>query len=132
MKMNKLVILVVGTAFASALFFLPVIQNKFSGEISNGKKCTTVDGHLYYGYVPEGVVCEKVEPVKGAVTVVKSQPIKSVERLTTSVNLRCDGRKHCSEMTSCKESMFFLRNCPNTEMDGDNDGVPCEKQWCNS
>jgi hypothetical protein len=43
---------------------------------------------------------------------------------------RCDGRTHCSQMKSCAEATFFLRNCPNTQMDGDNDGVPCEKQWC--
>jgi Excalibur calcium-binding domain len=42
----------------------------------------------------------------------------------------CDGRKHCSEMTSCEEATYFLEHCPNTRMDGDNDGVPCEKQWC--
>ena len=44
---------------------------------------------------------------------------------------RCDGRTHCSQMTSCEEATYFLRNCPGTEMDGNNDGVPCEKQWCN-
>lgn len=43
---------------------------------------------------------------------------------------RCDGRTHCSQMTSCDEAMFFLRHCPNTQMDGDGNGVPCEKQWC--
>jgi hypothetical protein len=43
---------------------------------------------------------------------------------------RCDGRTHCSQMTSCAEATFFLRNCPGTRMDGDNDGVPCEGQWC--
>jgi hypothetical protein len=43
---------------------------------------------------------------------------------------RCDGRTHCSHMTSCEEATFFLRNCPNVEMDGNNDGVPCERQWC--
>lgn len=43
---------------------------------------------------------------------------------------RCDGRTHCSQMTSCAEAIFFLRNCPGTRMDGDNDGVPCEGQWC--
>ena len=42
----------------------------------------------------------------------------------------CDGRVHCSEMTSCREAKFFLKNCPGTEMDGDDDGVPCERQWC--
>lgn len=44
----------------------------------------------------------------------------------------CDGRTHCSQMTSCTEATFFLRNCPNVQMDGNNDGVPCEQQWCTS
>lgn len=43
----------------------------------------------------------------------------------------CDGRTHCSQMTSCEEAYYFLRNCPNTKMDGNNDGEPCEQQWCN-
>ena len=43
---------------------------------------------------------------------------------------QCDGRTHCSQMTSCEEATYFLRNCPGTKMDGDNDGVPCERQWC--
>ncbi|MBL8355675.1 MAG: excalibur calcium-binding domain-containing protein [Delftia acidovorans] len=43
----------------------------------------------------------------------------------------CDGRMHCSQMTSCEEAKFFLRNCPNTKMDGDGDGIPCERQLCN-
>ncbi|MEJ5029051.1 excalibur calcium-binding domain-containing protein [Comamonas sp. MYb69] len=34
-------------------------------------------------------------------------------------------------MTSCKEAKFFLKNCPDTKMDGDNDGIPCERQLCN-
>lgn len=45
---------------------------------------------------------------------------------------RCDGRTHCSQMTSCTEAKYFLQNCPGTEMDGDHDGVPCEQQWCTS
>jgi cold shock CspA family protein len=45
---------------------------------------------------------------------------------------QCDGRKYCSQMTSCKEAKYFLKNCPNTEMDGDGDGNPCESQWCTS
>lgn len=42
----------------------------------------------------------------------------------------CDGRQHCSQMTSCSEAKLFLKNCPGMEMDGDGDGVPCEQQWC--
>ena len=45
-------------------------------------------------------------------------------------NFRCDGRTHCSDMTSCAEAKFFIQNCPNTKMDGDGDGVLCERQWC--
>jgi len=43
----------------------------------------------------------------------------------------CDGRTMCSQMTSCEEATYFIRNCPGTEMDGDRDGRPCESQWCN-
>lgn len=40
----------------------------------------------------------------------------------------CDGRTRCSQMHSCDEAKWFTSNCPNTQMDGDNDGVPCERQ----
>lgn len=43
----------------------------------------------------------------------------------------CDGRTHCSQMKSCEEAKYFLKHCSGVEMDGDGDGEPCEKQWCN-
>jgi cold shock CspA family protein len=49
---------------------------------------------------------------------------------TTPERFRCDGRTYCSQMTSCSEATFFINNCPATSMDGNNDGVPCEQQWC--
>lgn len=42
----------------------------------------------------------------------------------------CDGRQHCSQMSSCREAKLFLKNCPGMQMDGDGDGIPCEQQWC--
>lgn len=42
----------------------------------------------------------------------------------------CDGRVYCSQMKSCDEAKYFLEHCPNVKMDGNHDGVPCEKQWC--
>lgn len=48
----------------------------------------------------------------------------------STVSFSCDGRKHCSQMKSCAEAHFFLANCPGVKMDGDNDGIPCEEQWC--
>ncbi|WP_268796957.1 excalibur calcium-binding domain-containing protein [Pseudomonas huanghezhanensis] len=44
--------------------------------------------------------------------------------------IKCDGRKYCSQMTSCAEAKSFLQQCPGIEMDGDGDGIPCESQWC--
>ena len=43
---------------------------------------------------------------------------------------RCDGRTYCAQMTSCDEATWFVKNCPGAKMDGNKDGVPCEKQWC--
>jgi Excalibur calcium-binding domain len=48
-----------------------------------------------------------------------------------TTTFKCDGRTHCTQMSSCAEATFFIKSCPNTKMDGNNDGVPCEKQWCN-
>jgi len=56
----------------------------------------------------------------------------SIDQGASSARFQCDGRTRCSQMTSCAEATFFLRNCPNVQMDGNHDGVPCEQQWCTS
>ena len=48
----------------------------------------------------------------------------------STASFSCDGRKYCSQMTYCAEATYFLKNCPGVKMDGNNDGVPCEQQWC--
>jgi hypothetical protein len=48
----------------------------------------------------------------------------------TAPSFHCDGRVYCSQMTSCDEAMYFLQHCPGVKMDGEGDGIPCEKQWC--
>ncbi len=50
---------------------------------------------------------------------------------TPAARSGCDGRRHCSQMTSCAEAKYFLANCPGVQMDGNRDGIPCEQQWCN-
>lgn len=52
------------------------------------------------------------------------------QKVGSSPAFQCDGRTYCSQMTSCEEAKFFLQNCPGTKMDGNNDGIPCEQQWC--
>jgi micrococcal nuclease len=57
-------------------------------------------------------------------------PVVVAAATTSTAGRRCDGRHYCSQMSSCEEATWFLKNCPGTQMDGDNDGVPCETQWC--
>ena len=72
---------------------------------------------------PEVIVIK--EERKGASnTISANQTAKSVQ-----AKFSCDGRTHCSQMRSYEEAVFFIRNCPNTKMDGNNDGRPCERQF---
>jgi len=66
----------------------------------------------------------------------KREPVNSPESMRISSksssnnptsNYRCDGRTHCSQMKSYEEAVYFINNCPGTEMDGD--GEPCERQF---
>ena len=82
----------------------------------------------------DGQVLEKADamaaaPAQTAKTSVSSTTAQPVKTTTT---FKCDGRQHCSQMTSCSEAKYFLKNCPGVKMDGDNDGIPCEDQWCKS
>ncbi len=83
-----------------------------------------VAGKQYYQPKPTPVATSLVinpeqeaylAPVTGTLASTLSTPI-----------FRCDGRRYCSEMTSREEAEFFVKNCPDTAMDGDNDGIPCE------
>ncbi|MBR7799836.1 cold shock domain-containing protein [Undibacterium fentianense] len=57
---------------------------------------------------------------------------QSAVATANSRRFQCDGRQHCSQMTSCEEAKYFLKNCPNPKMDGDYDGIPCEQNLCTS
>ncbi len=103
-------------------------------------KCITKEGRVLYGKVPQGIKCERIEPVKGSLTIIPSKSAKNKYEQTFSSSaigqtrapssFKCDSRTYCSEMNSCEEATFFLKNCPNIKMDGNNDGIPCEQQWC--
>ncbi len=54
----------------------------------------------------------------------------SAAALGKAPSFKCDQRKHCSQMKSCAEAVYFLDHCPGVLMDGDNDRKPCEEQLC--
>lgn len=39
----------------------------------------------------------------------------------------CGNKKRCSEMTSCEEATHYLTQCGIKTLDGNGDGVPCDK-----
>jgi micrococcal nuclease len=72
--------------------------------------------------------CDGTAPKPAAAVSPMRAPAASAAAL--AANMRCDGRTYCSQMTSCAEATWFLKNCPGVKMDGNRDGVPCEQQWC--
>ncbi|GLT20179.1 cold-shock protein [Vibrio zhanjiangensis] len=49
-----------------------------------------------------------------------------------SMNFSCQSKVYCNQMRSCDEAKFYLANCPGVKIDGDHDGIPCERQLCRS
>jgi endonuclease YncB( thermonuclease family) len=70
-----------------------------------------------------------VPPATTTAPIVAPKPV-ALPAPAAATAYRCDGRTHCSQMRSCAEATYFLKNCPGVKMDGNNDGVPCERQWC--
>jgi cold shock CspA family protein len=71
------------------------------------------------------------EPVYQASSAEDPSPKESEQLALPASSYSCDGRTMCSQMHSCEEATYFIRNCPGTKMDGNGDGEPCEQQWCN-
>lgn len=86
-------------------------------------------GGLFLGGLWVHDAMQTVTPVSPAAAPAALAP-DTTARTAPTARFSCDGRTHCSQMRSCEEARFFLRQCPNTEMDGDGDGNPCEEQHC--
>jgi len=54
-------------------------------------------------------------------------PTVSAPAATSVAGFTCGGKRYCREMTSCEEARFYLTQCGVSTLDGDSDGVPCEK-----
>lgn len=59
----------------------------------------------------------------------KPSNFSQIESPIPKKTYECDGRQHCSQMNSYVEAKYFNDFCPDTKMDGDNDGIPCERQF---
>ncbi len=94
---------------------------------SRGIALAQVAGLGVYGYSEFSRPANGPRPGQAAAPAVG---IADLARPPPAARFRCNGRTHCSQMSSCDEARFFLKNSPGVKMDGNNDGVPCEQQWC--
>jgi cold shock CspA family protein len=83
----------------------------------------------YEGYTSRLTVNDSRLPVNNEPMIAAPRAIE-LESEPVPQEFKCDGRTHCSQMRSCEEAVYFLQNCPGAKMDGNNDGEPCEQQWC--
>jgi hypothetical protein len=130
-------------ALVFAVFFC---TNSYGGVY----KCADANGHIAYSKtacnsksdsqsivdMPSAPKVPEKLPNDIALTESPSQtsevitpPNNEVIQPPSSGNYKCDGRTYCSQMASCEEATFFIKNCPDTKMGGDMDGIPCERRW---
>ena len=83
---------------------------------------------LFYIVLIIGIIAFVFQRLNRSVNLEKldNQLIPQPIVVITPQHFSCDGRQHCSQMNSRAEAEFFITYCPDTKMDGDHDGVPCE------
>jgi len=76
-KMFTILILFIVSGYACFLYSnneLPSITaNSASVSIDDKIKCTTKEGRILYGKVPDGVVCDRLESVKASIIILPSE-----------------------------------------------------------
>ncbi|MBP6116952.1 MAG: thermonuclease family protein [Neisseriaceae bacterium] len=53
--------------------------------------------------------------------------VRASKQKAAKANFACGTKQYCKEMQSCEEARYFLNVCQVKSLDGDGNGVPCEK-----
>ncbi|WP_434988021.1 excalibur calcium-binding domain-containing protein [Xanthomonas melonis] len=107
----------------------PRAANSGSFQLGLGKVVLLMllTGGAAFAYLQRDALSEAIAPT----AVAEPAPARSpATPAPAPAPAGCDGRTQCSQMRSCDDATYVLQHCPNTRMDGDGDGVPCEQQWC--
>ena len=83
-------------------------------------------GYYYYQHYRQARLLTETEEVVAET----SAPVRLNRPKPLAQTFSCQGKTRCNEMTSCEEATFYLQNCPGTKIDGDGDGIPCERTLC--
>lgn len=87
--------------------------------------------HLFNAEAPSPTVAQLIETAdQQSTTAALENPVWPPIQAQQDPQFQCTGKQHCSEMSSCEEAEFYLEQCPNVLIDGDRDGIPCERQLC--
>jgi cold shock CspA family protein len=100
--------------------------NRKPGKINNPKKRFKLLPLLIV--VVAVFIYDKVSKEKTVIDRIK-MPMVETSEVEQAEPFQCQGKIWCSQMSSSEEALFYLRHCPGTKMDGDNDGIPCERQF---
>ena len=75
-------------------------------------------GHC--NYCPDNQYCENGRPKTYS-------PITEKNDEESNTDFSCGSKRYCGEMRSCEEAQFYLTQCGLGRLDGDSDGIPCER-----
>lgn len=63
----------------------------------------------------------------GKIGSVRNQIFPKSEAASRSVSSSCGSKRYCKEMASCEEANLYQTQCGLSRLDGDGDGIPCER-----
>lgn len=82
--------------------------------------------NMQWQTVEEGKAKDKWERKGCQVARAKHQKQPTAEVKSNVKKFSCDYSKTCKKMTSCEEARFYLKECGDSSLDRDADGIPCE------
>jgi len=102
------------------------MREQYTQQLIQEQKQLIDEQRKKLGHVPDQLPEQKTQ-VNVAPSIV-SRPAPAQKPMPSPLGyFKCDGRQYCSQMHSLAEARWFVHNCPNTKMDGNADGEPCEK-----
>lgn len=102
-----------------ALYYLEICGYGGLDRDNDGIPCEAVCGQKMTKSLREMIAKVKGAAEGNAALGLLSQPVSN--------GFSCSGKKKCSDLSSCEEAKYQLKNCGQQHLDGDRDGTPCNR-----